>query len=143
MRRLLLIVLVCLSAGSVLYIAPAAAPEPAAIPAPHTPVAADVVRYESAYRYPQAGWVVLHVEGEPYARGYQHGRLMAKEIAAYIRMLATERSVKAPADGWKSARQLANALFLRKIDREFLEEMKGIAEGARSEEHSLNSSHSS
>ncbi len=98
---------------------------------PEPPAAAkDVVRYADGYRYPQAGWVVLHIEGEPYARGYQHGRLLAKEIAAYIRMLATERSVKAPADGWKSARQLANALFLRKIDREVLEEMKGIAEGA-------------
>ncbi len=107
-----------------------AAPEPVAIPAPHRPAAGDVVRYGPAYRYPQAGWIVVHVEGEPYARGYQQGRLLAKEIAAQVRMLATERSAKAPADGWKSARQLANALFLRKIDREFLEEMKGIAEGA-------------
>ena len=47
-----------------------------------------------------------------------------------MRMLATERSPKAPSDGWKAARQLAAALFVRKIDREFLEEMKGIAEGA-------------
>lgn len=106
---------------------PAAAPE---VPAAHRPAAKDVVRYGPAYRYPQAGWVVVHVEGEPYARGYQQGRLLSKEIAAYIRMLATERSVKAPADGWKSARQVVNALLLRKIDREFLEEMKGIAEGA-------------
>jgi hypothetical protein len=111
-------------------LAPAAAPEPVAIPPLHEPQARDVVRYGPAYRYPQAGWVVVHVEGEPYVRGYQQGRLLAKEIAAYIRMLATERSVKAPSDGWKSARQLANALFLRKIDREYLEEMKGIAEGA-------------
>jgi hypothetical protein len=107
-----------------------AAPEPVAIPAAHAPAAADVVRYKSAFHYPQAGWVVVHVEGEPYERGYQQGRLLSKEIAAYIRMLATERSPKAPADGWKSARQLASALFLRKIDREWLEEMKGIAEGA-------------
>ena len=133
MRWLLLFVFVGLSAGSLLYVVaapPAPTPEPVATPAATRAPAADVVRYEAAYRYPQAGWVVLHVEGEPYARGYQQGRLMAKEIAAYIRMLATDRSVDAPADGWKSARQLANALFLRKIDREYLEEMKGIAEGA-------------
>src|SRR5205807_660933 len=66
----------------------------------------------------------------PYARGYQQGRLLSKEIAAQIRMMATDRSVKAPADGWKAARQVANAILLRKIDREYLEEMKGIAEGA-------------
>src|SRR6516225_9982962 len=26
--------------------------------------------YGPAYRYPQEGWVVLHIEGEPYERGY-------------------------------------------------------------------------
>jgi hypothetical protein len=132
MRRLCVILLLSLSPLALFLpvSAPAAAPDPAAIPPQHKPLVRDVSRYGPAYRYPQAGWVVLHVEGEPYARGYQQGRLLAKEIAAYIRMLATERSVKAPADGWKSARQLANALFLRKIDREYLEEMKGIAEGA-------------
>jgi hypothetical protein len=122
--------------GSVISLSPlltlllAAAPDPVSIPTAHQPNARDVERYKAGYRYPQAGWVVLHIEGEPYERGYQHGRLLAKEIASYIRMLATERSVKAPADGWKSARQLANAMLLRKIDREYLEEMKGIAEGA-------------
>lgn len=92
--------------------------------------AKNVIRHGAGYRYMQDGWAVVHVEGEPYERGYQQGKLLSKEIAAYIRMLATERSVKAPADGWKAARKIANALLLRKIDREFLEEMKGIAEGA-------------
>jgi hypothetical protein len=130
MRRLVFLLALALASPAFVALAPAAVPEPVAIPELHQPQARDVVRYDNAYRYPQAGWVVLHVEGEPYARGYQQGRLLSKEIAAYIRMLATDRSVKAPADGWKSARQLANALFLRKIDREYLEEMKGIAEGA-------------
>jgi hypothetical protein len=127
MRRWFLVALA--SSSALLPLAPAAAPEPSA-PPEHRPKADEVERHGPAYRYTQAGWVVLHVEGEPYTRGYQQGRLLSKEIAAYVRMLATERSAKAPADGWKSARQLTNALFLRKIDREQLEEMKGIAEGA-------------
>src|SRR4051812_19502637 len=98
MRRLLPILLASLSP-----LLAAAAPD---VPAAHRPKAADVQRYGPAYRYPQAGWLVLHVEGEPYPRGYQQGRLLAKEIAAYIRMLASERSAKAPADGWKAARQI-------------------------------------
>src|SRR5262249_11180161 len=53
-----------------------------------------VERYGLAYRYPQAGWVVLHIEGEPYERGYQHGRLMAPEIAGNIRCFATVLSSK-------------------------------------------------
>jgi hypothetical protein len=89
-----------------------------------------VQRYGPAYRYPQAGWVVLHIEGEPYERGCQHGRLMAPEIAAHVRCFAAVQSPKSPAEGWKQTRTLANALFLRRYDKEYLEEMKGIADGA-------------
>lgn len=130
MRRIALLVPLSLVPFLVVSLSPAAPPVAPEVPAAPQPAAKDVVRYGDGYRYPQAGWVVLHIEGEPYTRGYQHGKLLAKEIAAYIRMLGSERSVKAPADGWKSAKQLANTLFLRKIDREYLEEMKGIAEGA-------------
>src|SRR5947207_8765199 len=89
-----------------------------------------VQRFEKGYRYPQAGWVVLHIEGDPYPRGYQHGRLLAPEIAKYAATLARDRYPKDPAEGWKTIRTLTDALFLRKLDREFLEEMKGIADGA-------------
>jgi hypothetical protein len=89
-----------------------------------------VQRYGPAYRYPQAGWIVLHVEGEPYERGVQHGRLLAPEIAAHLRCFAAVQSPKAPADGWKHTRTLCNSLFLRRYTREYLEEMKGIADGA-------------
>lgn len=89
-----------------------------------------VQRHGPAYRYPQAGWIVLHIEGAPYDRGYQHGRLLASEIAAYVRCFAALQSPKAPAEGWKSTRLLVNALFVRRFDPEYLEEMKGIADGA-------------
>ena len=96
----------------------------------HAPDPHAVQRCGPAYRYPQAGWVVLHIEGEPYERGYQHGRLMAPEIAAYVRCFAAMQTPKAPAEGWKHTRTLVNALFLRRFGREWLEEMKGIADGA-------------
>ncbi len=89
-----------------------------------------VQRFGPAYRYPQAGWIVLHIEGEPYERGVQHGRLLAPEIAAHVRCFAAIQSPKDPANGWKHTRTLTNALFLRRYDPEFLEEMKGIADGA-------------
>lgn len=93
---------------------------------------ASVERYGAGYRYPQAGWIVLHIEGAPYDRGYQHGRLLAHEIADYISTLAADRSSKAPADAWRDFRLIVNALFLRRYEAEFLEEMKGIADGAAS-----------
>lgn len=101
-----------------------------ALAADFRPDPLSVQRDGPAYRYPQAGWIVVHIEGEPYERGVQHGKLLAPEIAAYVRCLAASQSSKAPADGWKQVRTLVNALFLRRFDKEFLEEMKGIADGA-------------
>src|SRR5438552_1198191 len=75
-------------------------------------------RYGPAYRYPQAGWIVLHIEGEPYERGVQHGRLLAPEIAAHVRCFAATQSPKSPTEGWKQTRTLVNALFLRRYDKE-------------------------
>lgn len=83
-----------------------------------------------AYRYAQHGWIVLHVEGKPYERGHQHGFLMADEIGGYVRCFAAQLGHKAPSEAWAHTRTLVNALFLRKFDKEFLEEMQGIADGA-------------
>ncbi len=55
---------------------------------------------------------------------------MAPEIARFIPELARYRSTRAPADAWRDLRLLADALFLRRFDPEYLEEMKGIADGA-------------
>ncbi len=94
------------------------------------PDPAAVQRFEKAWKYPQAGWLVLHIEGSPYDRGVQHGRLMAREIVEYIKALARTRSHKDPEAAWKSLRLLTDTAFLRKYDVECLEEMKGIADGA-------------
>src|SRR5690348_12406125 len=82
------------------------------------PDPASVQRYGPAYRYPQAGWIVLHIEGEPYERGYQHGRLLSSEVAAFVRAFAAMMSPHAPAEGWKITRRLTNALFLRRFTPE-------------------------
>jgi hypothetical protein len=102
------------------------------LPSDFRPDPYSVQRHGPAYRYPQAGWIVLHIEGEPYERGFQHGKLLAPEIASYVRCLAALASPKAPTEGWTLTRQTVNALFLRRFDKEYLEEMKGIADGASS-----------
>src|SRR5437867_5091890 len=96
----------------------------------YSPDPKSVERYGPAYRYPQAGWIVLHIEGKPYERGFQHGQLLAAEILAYLRCSAAIQSAKDPLAGWKHTRSLVNALFVRRYEREYLEEMKGIADGA-------------
>ena len=94
------------------------------------PPAATVRTFGPAYRYPMAGWIYLHIEGQPYERGYQHGHLMAREIPEYLARCAAELGAKPDADSWDQLRTTVNALFLRGFDREILEEMKGIADGA-------------
>jgi hypothetical protein len=94
------------------------------------PDPASVVREGTGYRYAQSGWIVLHIEGEPYERGYQHGKLLAAEIVEHVQSLANYRSPKAPTEAWRDLRTLVNSLFLRRYDSEYLHEMKGIADGA-------------
>jgi hypothetical protein len=94
------------------------------------PVADAVRSFGPAYRYPAAGWIYLHIEGQPYDRGYQHGFLMAREIPEYFERCASDLGSKPDSSGWGQLRTVANALFLRGFDREILEEMRGIADGA-------------
>jgi hypothetical protein len=82
------------------------------------------------FRYEMGGWTFLHIEGAPYARGRQHGELMADEIVRYVTKLGVLKNAADPGQGWADQRQMADALFFRKYDVEFLEEMKGIADGA-------------
>lgn len=95
-----------------------------------TPDPASVVREGKAYKYPQHGWLVVHIEGEPYERGVQHGKLLAEEIVDYQKTLALFRSAKDPTTGWRDMRLLTDALLLRGYKTEYLEEMQGIADGA-------------
>jgi hypothetical protein len=94
------------------------------------PVPAAVTTYGPAYRYPVGGWIYVHIEGQPYERGYQHGHLMAKEIPQYMERCAAELDPKGKNKSWNLARTTVTALFLHGFDQEILEEMKGIADGA-------------
>ncbi len=89
-----------------------------------------VQTYGPAYRYPVGGWIYLHIEGAPYERGYQHGRLMSREIVEYMERSAADLDPQSKNKAWDTGRAVASALFLRGFDREMLEEMRGIADGA-------------
>ena len=103
---------------------------PVAKEASFTPDPAAVTRLGPAWRFPQDGWIIVHIEGTPYERGYQHGRLLAREIVDYCHTIAKLRSVHAPDKAWHDLRLFVNALFLRRFDNEYLREMQGIADGA-------------
>ena len=83
-----------------------------------------------AFRYTDKGWTFVHIEGEPYARGYQYGYMLSKEIVTFMDKLAVRQNGDSPRAGWNELRTLTDALMLRKFDPEYLEEMRGIADGA-------------
>ncbi len=91
-----------------------------------------VTRYGPAYRYDDRGWIFVHIEGRPYERGYQYGRLLSEEIAAYAQKLAHQRNLTDPKAGWDTVRFMTQAWLLNRYEDEFVTEMKGIADGARS-----------
>src|SRR4051794_31480476 len=65
-------------------------------------------------RFERAGWIYLHVEGEAHERGFQHGYLLAKEIAEGLRMTRASWEHQSGMD-WDWLVQRAAALFVPKI----------------------------
>ncbi|MCU7496315.1 MAG: hypothetical protein HF314_08245 [Ignavibacteria bacterium] len=86
--------------------------------------------YKNAFRFENKGWTFVHIEGEPYQRGFQYGYLVADEIKEFINKLAIKKNGANPQAGWNEIRFAADAIMLRKYEEEYLTEMKGIAEGA-------------
>lgn len=86
--------------------------------------------FGNGYRYDDRGWIFVHIEGKPYERGYQYGSLVGDEIVKYISKLAVRQNESDPAAGWRNLRFECDSLFLRGYDKEYLTEMKGIADGA-------------
>jgi len=89
-----------------------------------------IQHYKKGYRFEKNGWVYVHIEGKPYERGYQHGYLLApelKEVLNHVHYLTYQDYGKK----WQFFVKAAVKLFLPHIDKEYITEMKGIADGAK------------
>ena len=80
------------------------------------------------HRHEKAGWTYLHIEGEARARGFQHGYLLAKEIAEAIRVTAAQWEYDSSFD-WAWLKKNTNGFINKGVDAENRAEMAGIAEG--------------
>jgi hypothetical protein len=81
-----------------------------------------------ASRHEKAGWIYVHVEGTPQKRGFQHGYLLAQEIAQGIKATRTDWEYQS-ATKWGWLLEETSAMFARKIDKENLAEIDGIVGG--------------
>ena len=86
---------------------------------------------QGSYRFQQNGWIFVHLEGPPQRLGFQHGALLAPEIADLIRVLKPFLKETTKRD-WAFYREAAERILWPKIDAEFQGEIDGIVEGARS-----------
>jgi Phospholipase B len=89
---------------------------------------ANAARLKKAYRKsPQNGWIYVHLEGSPADVGFQHGYLLAPEIAdahKTIKLALTHNS-----KDWSFFRDAAERVLWPHIEAEYRAEMQGIVDG--------------
>ncbi len=91
---------------------------------------------DKGYRFNHGGWIYVHLEGSPHDIGYQHGYLLATEIAdtfAVVRLEATHNTGR----DWEFFRRAAHQMLWPKIDPEYQAELQGIADGIQAQKVKL------
>src|ERR1700722_1122443 len=87
-------------------------------------------KMDSHCRTDNSGWICVRIAGHPYEGGWQHGSLLATEIA---RALDTGKYLCT----WDTGERFdvfidaAVRQFCPTVDQEFLDEIRGIADGAK------------
>lgn len=86
-----------------------------------------------AHRSERAGWIYLHIQGEPRDLGFQHGYLLAPEISDALRTVrANWEHDSAMPWPWLVRRA---TMFIPRLDPENLAELDGIVEGMAAAGH--------
>jgi len=85
-------------------------------------------RLEGAYRFERGGWTYVHLQGSPEQIGFQHGYLLAPEIADFFHVLKVE-SEHSTHRNWEFFRNAGRTILWPHIDPEYQKELQGIADG--------------
>jgi hypothetical protein len=85
-------------------------------------------RIGNATREDKNGWIYVHLSGSPGDIGFQHGYLLSKEIDSVMKMMQYYMPSLCGRD-WAFFRATSARLLWKKIDKEYQDELKGIAEG--------------
>jgi len=88
----------------------------------------DDPRLAKAYRFERGGWIYVHLEGSPSDVGFQHGYLLAPEIADAFAAVSLEMTHESNRD-WDFFRRAAHQMLWHTIDPEYQAELKGIVAG--------------
>jgi hypothetical protein len=113
-----------LLAGSMAFAACNPAPAPAA-KSPEPPADA---RLNGSSRLDRNGWIYVHLQGPPDQLGFQHGYLLAPEIADLLRVTKPLLQQLTGKD-WAFYRKAADEILWPKVDPEYQQEIDGIVAG--------------
>ena len=86
-------------------------------------------RLGKATREDKNGWIYVHLSGSPSNIGFQHGYLVAKEIDTLIKVMQYYLPSNGSGYKWDFYRAASKRFLWPKLDKEYKEELKGIAEG--------------
>src|ERR1700685_3317466 len=89
-----------------------------------------------AYRFERGGWIYVHLEGAPHDIGYQHGYLLAPEIADAFQSFRLEATHNSGRD-WEFFRRDPREMLWPKIDPEYQAELQGIVDGLQANKTKL------
>ncbi|KYK20029.1 hypothetical protein AYK24_04450 [Thermoplasmatales archaeon SG8-52-4] len=104
--------------------------------------------YGKGFRYNIQGWVYVHIEGEPYERGYQYGYLASEEIIDMIhrwgnfahgidfmknfdRKGQPDNYYKLSESWWKICRTKSMKSYYKVTPKEYIQEIRGITDGIK------------
>ena len=85
-------------------------------------------RLAGSYRFERGGWTYVHLQGTPRQIGFQHGYLLAPEIAEYFKVLKLE-SEHGTHRNWQFFRDAGRTMLWPHVDSEYQQELQGIAAG--------------
>jgi hypothetical protein len=90
-------------------------------------------RLKNSGREPERnGWIPVHLEGTPAEIGFQHGYLLAPEIQDNFTDISTEL-VRGEHKDWAFFRNTAREIYWPRVEKEYREELQGIADGLKAQ----------
>ena len=92
---------------------------------------ANDARLAKAWKFQRDMWTYVHLEGTPAEIGFQHGSLLSGEIVDAFNAMKFMDTHRTKRD-WNFFRDTAKNVLWPHIDREYQQELQGIADGLKS-----------
>jgi hypothetical protein len=90
-------------------------------------------RLKHSFRHPEVtGWTLVHLEGTPAEIGFQHGYLLAAEIADMKKVAEFEMKHDTKKD-WSFFRDAGRDMIWPDTEQQYREELQGIADGVNAD----------